>query len=409
VESVRVAVVGGGQAGLTVSRELTERAVEHVVLERGRVGQAWRNRWNSFRLVTPNWAVQLPGGSYTGPDPDGFMARSEIVAFLEAYATSVGVPIREGVEVTAIERRGDAYRLRTTDGELRADVVVLSTGAYQRAHRPAVAADIPSEVPRLDIDDYREPSELPDGRILIVGAGQSGCQIAEELHAAGREVVLSCGRAPWVTRRYGDRDVVWWMIRSGFMDRPLASLPDPSARLWSNPLTSGHGGGHDLHLRSLRAMGVTLVGRLIGVDGHTARFASDLADSVAWGDEWYLMFKRLVIDTATASQLESPMIADPEPFDPSAPDELDLRDVGAVLFAGGFRPDYRSWLPWGDAFDSDGFPLHHDGASTVVPGLYFVGVHFLRTRKSSLLYGVGEDAAIVAGSIEHFSPSTDGV
>jgi putative flavoprotein involved in K+ transport len=399
VESVRVAVVGGGQAGLSVSRELTERGVEHLVLERGRIGQTWRDRWNSFRLITPNWCVQLPGGSYAGPDPDGFMSRADIVAFLERYARSVGTPVREGIGVTAIERAGDAFRLRTTDGDLRADVVVISTGAYQRPHRPRAAEGLTSDILRLDIDEYREPSGLPDGRILIVGAGQSGCQIAEELHEAGREVVLSCGRAPWVTRRYGDQDIVWWAIRSGFMDRPASSLPDPSARLWSNPLTSGHGGGHDLHLRTLHAMGVTLVGRMIGVDDRTARFAPDLADSVAWGDEWYLMFKRLVMDTAKAHDLECPKVADPEPFDPSAPDELDLRSVGAVLFAGGFRPDYRSWLPWRDAFDADGFPLQHEGASTVVPGLYFVGVHFLRKRKSSLLYGVGEDAAIVAESI----------
>ena len=211
--------------------------------------------------------------------------------------------------------------------------------------------------------------------------------------------MLACGRAPWVTRRYGGRDVVWWMVRSGFFDQPLESIPDPAARLWANPLATGHGGGHDLHLRTLRAAGVTLAGRLAAISDHTARFADDLAASVAWGDEKYAMLADLIRATAVREGLEVPEIAEPGPFDASGPDSIDLRDVGVVIFAGGFRPDYRSWLPWDAAFDDAGFPLHVDGASTVVPGLHFVGVHFLRTRKSSLLLGVGEDAAIVADGI----------
>jgi putative flavoprotein involved in K+ transport len=399
VDSVRVAVVGAGQAGLATSRELAQRGIEHVVLERGRIGQTWRGRWTSFCLVTPNWTVQLPGGPYEGSNPDGFMARDEIVAYLEGYARAIDAPVREGVRVTGIERTGARFRLTTSEGALRADRVVLSTGAYPRAHRPAAAAELPPDVPRLDVEGYRDPSSLPDGRVLIVGAGQSGCQIAEELREAGREVVLSCGRAPWVLRRYDGRDFLWWAVRTPFMEESPATLPDPAARLWSNPLTSGHGGGRDLHLRTLRAMEVTLVGRFLGVSGHTARFAPDLGASVAWGDERYLRFKRMIEEAARDNGLAVPAIADPEPFDPTAPEELDLRDVGAVLFAGGFRPDHRSWLPWPEAFDADGFPLHREGASTVVPGLFFVGVHFLRKRKSSLLYGVGEDAAIVAEAI----------
>jgi putative flavoprotein involved in K+ transport len=399
VESVRVVVVGAGQAGLATSHELSERGVEHLVLERGRVGQTWRRRWRSFCLVTPNWSVQLPGGAYEGPEPDAFMTREELVAFFEGYAKGIGAPVREGVEVVAIDRTDDGFEVRTSDGELRAEHVVLATGAYQRPYRPPGAAELPADVVRLDAEGYTSSGELPAGRVLVVGSGQTGCQLAEELHEAGRDVVLACGRAPWVTRRIGDRDVVWWAIRTGFMDERVETLPDPSARLWSNPLATGHGGGHDLHLRTLRRMGVTLVGRFLGASDHTARFAQDLASSVAWGDERYLMFRDLVVRTALAEGLDVPEIADPEPFDATAPEELDLRGVGAVLFTGGFRPDYRSWLPWRSAFDADGFPQHRDGASTIVPGLSFVGVHFLRTRKSSLLFGVGEDAAIVAEAI----------
>jgi hypothetical protein len=192
---------------------------------------------------------------------------------------------------------------------------------------------------------------------------------------------------------------VWWMVATRFFEQPVTALPDASARLWANPTATGHGGGHDLHPRTLRAMGVTLVGRFLGASGGVARFGNDLAASIAWGDERYLLFKDMIATAAVEHGVDVPDIPDPEPFDPAAPDELDLSGVGAVIFAGGFRPDYASWLPWTAAFDGDGFPIQRDGASSVVPNLYFIGVHFLRKRKSSLLYGVGEDAAIVADRI----------
>jgi putative flavoprotein involved in K+ transport len=399
VERVDVAVVGAGQAGLATSHELSARGIEHVVLERGRIGQTWRGRWDSFCLVTPNWSVRLPGGEYAGPDPDGYLPRDEIVSHLEAYAASSAARVRERVDVASIDATGDGFDLGTSDGAIRARRIVLATGAYQRPHRPACAADLPGDLPVIDAEGYTNAGALPDGRVLVVGSGQTGCQLAEELVDAGRDVVLACGRAPWVTRRYGGRDFVWWMVESGFFDQGLETIPDPAARLWSNPLATGHGGGHDLHLRTLRAAGVTLAGHLVAASDHTARFADDLAASVAWGDEKHAMLAGLIRSTAAREGLEVPEIAEPPPFDASAPGSIDLRDVGAVIFAGGFRPDYRAWLPWGDAFDDVGFPLHVDGESTVVPGLHFVGVHFLRTRKSSLLYGVGEDAALVADGI----------
>jgi putative flavoprotein involved in K+ transport len=393
---VPVVVVGAGQAGLAVSRELTELGVEHAVLERGRIGQTWRDRWDSFCLVTPNWTVQLPGHPYDGADPDGFMVRDELVAYLERYAAAVAAPVREGVDVTAIDRAGDGFVLDTSGGELRAHAVVLATGAYQRAHRPAAAATLPPDVLQLDVDGYRSESALPPGRVLVVGSGQSGCQIAEELHEAGRDVVLACGKAPWAPRRFGGRDLLWWAAETGFLSAPVASLPAPGARLAGNILATGHGGGHDLHLRTLRRAGVTLAGRFLGADDHEARFAPDLAETLAWGDARHLEFMGLVRRLVEERSLDDPGVPEPEPMDTTGPERLDLRDVGAVVFTTGFRPDYTSWLPWPEAFDELGFPLHEDGVSTVVPGLAFVGVHFLRTRKSSLLIGVGEDAAVVA-------------
>jgi putative flavoprotein involved in K+ transport len=400
MERVDVAVVGGGQAGLAVSHELTKAGVEHLVLERGRVGQTWRGRWDSFCLVTPNWTVRLPGYHYQGAEPDGFMPKDEIVAYLEGYAASFGAPVREGVEVGALASApGGGFVLETAAGDLQARSVVLATGAYQRPHRPRGAETLPADLPQLDVDSYRNPQALPPGKVLVVGSGQSGAQIAEELFEAGREVVLACGRAPWAPRRLGGRDIVWWVVETGFIEQPVTTLPDPAARLAANVLATGHGGGHDLHLRTLRAMGVTLTGHFLGASDGVARFAADLGASVAWGDERYHQIMDLVRKLVAERRLEPPTIPEPEPFDGRTPERLALDDVGAVIFAGGFRPGYGSWVPWLNAFDDLGFPVHQDGASTVVEGLYFVGVHFLRKRKSSLFFGVGEDAALVARTI----------
>ena len=394
-----MAVVGGGQAGLASSCELTKRGVEHVVLERGRVGQTWRDRWDSFCLVTPNWTVQLPEGRYEGPDPDGYMPRDELVAYIERYAAHVRAPVREGVEVTAIKNDDEGFELETSAGGLHAGQVVLSTGAYQRSHHPRGAETLPPDLMTIDVDAYSNEAALPPGKVLVVGSGQSGCQIAEELHEAGRGVALSCGRAPWVTRRLGGHDIVWWLFNTGFLDQPAEALSDPSERLWANPLATGHGGGHDLHLRTLQNLGVQLVGRFEGATGHTARFMQDLDASIGWGDERHARFMELVRTFAERKGLEVTDFPQVGPLDADSPAELDLDGFGAAIFTAGFRPDYRSWLPWPQAFDGAGFPIHVNGASTVVPGLWFVGVHFLRKRKSSLLLGVGEDAAMVADAI----------
>jgi putative flavoprotein involved in K+ transport len=396
----RVVIVGAGQAGLATSRELTRAGVEHVVLERGRIGATWRGRWDSFCLVTPNWTVRLPGHGYDGDEPDGYMARDEIAAYLERYAAAVRAPVREGVAVAALDRGGDgALVLATSDGAMEADAVVLATGAYQRPHRPAAARALPPDLLQLDVEDYRNPDALPAGPVLVVGSGQSGCQIAEELHQAGRDVFVACGRTPWASRRIGDHDLIWWALETGYLDAPVASLPDPRARLLGNILATGHDGGHDLHLRTLHAMGVTLLGHYLGADGRRARFAPDLAENVAWGDERHRQFMTLVRRLVAQRGLAEPELAEPAPLLCDAYEELDLAGFGAVIFAAGFRPDYGTWVRFPEAFDDLGFPIHDDGASTVVDGLYFVGVHFLRKRKSSLLLGVAEDAEIVARSV----------
>ena len=399
MSDAQVVVIGAGQAGLAVSRELVAAGVDHLVLERKKVGQAWRSRWDSFCLVTPNWTMSLPGFPYDGDDPEGFVLRDEIVRNLERFAHSFRAPVREGVEVQLLESGADGrFRLKTTAGEVEAAIVVLATGAYQRPHRPAAAAALPRTVLAIDAEDYTNPGALPPGRVLVVGSGQTGCQIAEDLHLAGREVFLACGRAPWGPRRIEGRDIVTWLAKTTWFDTPLSSLTSPSARLTANVQLTGRGGGHDRHYRVLQGMGVTLLGHLTDVDGNTARFAPDLLESVAFGDARYRDVRRLMEDQLSAKAIAVPDLPEPPPFHADPPLEVALGDFGAVIFTSGFRPDYARWvrLP---AFDELGFPLAPDGAGTAVPGLYFVGVHFLRTRKSSLIFGVGEDAAIVARSV----------
>ena len=398
-ERIHVAIIGGGQAGLATSHELTRLGVEHVILERSRVGQSWRDRWDSFCLVTPNWSVQLPGHRYRDNDPDGYMHRDEIVDYLEGYAASFGAPVREEVEVTKLELADAGWTLQTSNGEVQARAVVVATGAFQRAHRPSAWESLPSSLLQIDVEDYRNPGALPAGRVLVIGSGQSGCQIAEDLVQGGREVVLACGRAPWLPRRVGQRDIFWWLTESGFMDVPLAALPTPAERLTANPQLTGSHGGHDLNFRTLRAQGVTLVGHFRGARDHVAQFAPDLSESVAFGDQAFREFGGLIRGLAGDLGLSLDDLEEPAPFEAKGPETVDLVGFGAVIFAGGFRPEYGSWVQAPGAFDALGFPIQSDDGRGIMPGLHFVGVHFLRKRKSSLLAGVGEDASVVVRQI----------
>jgi putative flavoprotein involved in K+ transport len=291
--------------------------------------------------------------------------------------------------------RGVGLRVATSEGQLDASAVVVCTGAYQQPHRPPAARGFPESIVVLDATQYRNPDQLPSGRVLVVGSGQTGVQLAEELHLAGKDPVLACGRAPWVPRRVGARDVASVLADAGFFDQPRYALPSPDARLVANFQATGARGGHDLHYRVLQAMGVELTGHLEAVEGGLVRFADDLSQSVAFGDARYHDIQRLVRDRlgTVADQLP-----DPEPFHSTPVTELPVSSFGVVILTSGFRPDYRRWvnLP---VFDDLGFPIVADDLTTAVPGLYFCGVHFLRTRRSSLLFGVGADAALVSVSI----------
>jgi putative flavoprotein involved in K+ transport len=398
---MRTVVIGGGQAGLAVSHELCSLGVEHVVLERHRIGQSWRERWDNFRLVWPNWSLDLPGRPYDGDEPDVFGRREEVIGYLERYAASFDAPLREGVGVTALRTDaaagGAGFTLDTTDGPLEAGAVVVCTGAYPKPFRPAGVGDVPSHVRVIDAREYRNANALGDGKVLVIGSGQSGIQIVEDLRRAGRDVYLSCGRAPAAPRVLGGEDIVLWLLRSGFLEQRVDELPSPMARLVANVQSVGSQDGHDLDYRVLQSMGVPLLGRLNSTDGKRAYFADDLGDSVAFGDARWADLSAFFRAHLPENGHRVPDLPVPPPFSYQPITELDLDDFGTIIVAAGYRPDY-SWIE-APVVDDLGFPLTDDGASTVVPGLFFCGVHFLRKRKSALLPGVGEDAEIVARKV----------
>lgn len=395
---VDVLVAGAGQAGLAVSHELVRAGVDHVVVDRERAGAAWYVRWDSFRLVTPNHTIRLPGGAYDGDDPGGYLTREQVIIHLRRYAATFGAPIREHAGVVALRADDDRFVVETELGRVRARRVVACTGAYTRERRPAVVDELARHLPVIGATSYRSPDSVPDGRILVIGGGQTAGQIAEELLLAGREVVLSAGRAPAMPRRIGGRDGIDWLIDAQFFEQTPADLPSPAARLAPNPLVTGRAGGHDLNLRTLSGMGAHLMGHVLGVDGRRLVVADDLAASVASGDEGWAVICGLI--ERTAERLGTPL---PEvPLMPRAGIPVfpapSIDDLSAVVVACGFRPDYR-WIDIPGVVDEFGLPLQRDGASTRAPGLYFVGVPWMRTRKSPLLLGVGEDAEIVAAQL----------
>ncbi|WP_020145033.1 NAD(P)/FAD-dependent oxidoreductase [Terracoccus sp. 273MFTsu3.1] len=397
-EEIDVVVVGAGQAGLATSHELDQRGVEHVVLEASVPGSSWLGRWDSFTLVGPNHTVRLPGAAYDGDDPGGFMTRTEVAGHLQAYAGRLG-RVREGVPVHGLWRRDGAFELRTDADTIRSRIVVVATGAYQQPLRPTAVAGLSPDVTCVDVLGYRNPGALPNGAVLVVGSGQSACQIAEELALSGRDVVMACGRAPWFLRRVGGRDLFEWLLDSSFYEQTPDQLPSPAARHGANVQATGAGGGHDLHYRTLAVLGVRLVGHLVDIDGHTARFAPDLPEVIAAGDAGFAFVRDTILAGCRDRGVTPPEIPEPGPLDTSAPTELDLRGFGAVVMATGFRSRYTEWVDVPGLVDEQGFPVHVDGESVVAPDLHFVGVHFLRRRRSSLLFGVGDDAAATATRI----------
>jgi putative flavoprotein involved in K+ transport len=417
-----VVVVGGGQAGLSMSHCLTHRGVEHIVLERARVGHEWRNRrWDSFCLVTPNWQCQLPGFPYAGDKPDGFMGRDEIVRYLEDYAKSFNPPVLEGVAATRLRRdRKGRYLVATHRGELIADQVVLATGPYQVPLIPRLAEALPEGLHQLHSSGYRNPEQLPPGEVLVVGTGQSGCQIAEDLHLAGRRVHLAVGSAPRVARFYRGRDVVAWLDAAGYYRKAVSEFADADAmRFRVNHYVTGRDGGRDIDLRALAREGMRLYGRLTGVSragvsragvsGATVRFAPDLEQNLDHADAVAESIK----DAIDRYLDDHGIDAVPEPrYTPvwrpkRQPTQLDLGRAGitSVIWSTGFGRDDR-WIEV-PIFDGRGYPTHDRGV-TASPGLYVLGLPWQHTWGSGRLSGVAQDAEYLAERITtgaHLGPA----
>lgn len=398
-QSHDVVVVGAGQAGLSISHELTRGGREHVILERGAAAQSWRDRWDSFSLVLPNWTIRLAGASYEGPDPHGFMRRDAIVEWLSAYASSFDAPVRAGVDVRSVEPAAGGFALDTSAGPIHAREVVIATGGMPLPYRPAAVTQLPAGIAVLTSAEYRNPAALPPGDVLVIGSGQSGCQIAEELHQAGRRVYLSCGKTGWTPRRVGGRDVIEWLVDTPLFNQTVADLPSPMARLAGNPQTTGRDGGYDLNFRTLQAQGVVLTGHLMAIEDGRACFAADLEDSVAFGDARYRDMRQLIGKVAIEQGVPVPTLPDPPAFVADAPGRIELAPVGCVIVCAGYRPGYAGWVRVPDAFDDMGFPLQVDGTSTVHRRLHFMGGQFQRTRSSASLYGVGDDAGVLASTL----------
>jgi putative flavoprotein involved in K+ transport len=399
-----VAVVGAGQAGLAMSYCLKQRGVVHVVLERERIAHTWRTqRWDSFCLVTPNWQCRLPGFPYAGDDPFGFMLKDDIVRYIEDYAASFGPPVREGVEVQRVRAlpAASGFLLETSAGPLGARSIVIAAGAYHAPRIPRFAERLPADVVQLHSSQYRNPAALPAGAVLVVGTGQSGCQIAEDLHLAGRRVHLCTGSAPRVARRYRGKDVVEWLDMMGYYDLPVERHPlGEGVRRNANHYVTGRDGGRDIDLRRFAREGMRLYGRLLEVRGSDLTCGDDLRANLDRADGVMENIKTTIdgwIAEHAIAAPEEPRYAPVWEPDTSAT-ALDLRHSGitSVIWSLGFITDYR-WIEL-PAFDGRGYPVHTRGVTTV-PGLYVLGLPWLYAWGSGRFSGLARDAHYLAEHI----------
>jgi putative flavoprotein involved in K+ transport len=408
-----VAVIGAGHCGLAMSRRLADRGIDHVVLERAEVANSWRTeRWDSLRLLTPNWMTRLPGHTYQGDDPDGFMTAAEVADMIAGYGKAGGSPVLTNTTVTAVRPADAGFVVDTDQGSWQAQAVVLASGACNVAAIPAVAEALPAGITSLSLMDYRRPEDLPDGGVLVVGAAASGVQIAAELQRSGRPVTVAVGEHVRMPRDYRGRDILWWMDAAGVLDEGYREVLDVvRARSLPSMQLVGTEQRTTMDLNALSQAGVRLIGKLGAIRDGVALFSGSLPNVCTLADLKLVRLLDLIDEWADAEGLdatgkgarpEATRVPDPPPLD------LDLRSgqIRTILWATGYRPDY-SWLDF-PVLDRKGRIRHDGGVVTEVPGLYLMGMPFLRRRKSSLIDGAAADSAELAAHLDGFlagSPS----
>ncbi|HEX4432464.1 MAG TPA: NAD(P)-binding domain-containing protein [Frankiaceae bacterium] len=404
-------IIGAGHAGLAMSRRLTERSIDHVVLERGEVANSWQTqRWDSLRLLTPNWLNRLPGQRYSGEDPDGFSSMPEVVAYLRAYADRIDAPVQSGVTVTQVARTGTGYEVHTDWGVWRCETVVLASGAANLANVPAFAAGFPASVVQLTPLTYRSPAGLDERPVLIVGGSATGVQLADEIQRSGRRVTLAVGEHVRMPREYRGRDIFWWLEWAGVLDERHDEVDDlVRARHVPSPQLIGSPEHRSIDLTTLRQSGVEITGRVGAVRDGVALCSGGLANVCRLAD---LKLNRLLHRFDSWAHRNGIGVVDaPEQFAPTilkAPSTLEIdlrrRDIGTVIWATGFRPDY-SWLDV-PVLDRRRRIRHDGGVVTQAPGLYVLGGNLLRTRRSSYLAGAEADTAAIADQLHDHLPTS---
>ncbi|MDQ1737879.1 MAG: putative flavoprotein involved in transport [Pseudonocardiales bacterium] len=397
-----VVIIGAGQAGLSLSRLLTEEGVDHVLLERETTAHEWRTgRWDNFTLVTPNWQCQLPGWSYSADDPNGFMNREQVHTFVTDYAKSFDAPVVEGVEVVGLSQTEDGYALSTSAGALTADRVVIATGGYHTPIIPPFADQLPTDIRQLHSSEYRNSGDLPAGAVLVVGSGQSGAQIAEDLHLDGRQVHLALGGAPRCARFYRGKDCIEWLHDMGIYDIPVTKHAGGLAKREStNHYMTGRDGGRDIDLRVFATQGMELYGRLTGATSAELYFAPTLAESLDRADAVMDSIKNDIDAYIARAGIDAPSEPRYAPIwqPPVEPATLDLEKAGitSIVWSIGYRADY-SWVNVG-VFDGQGHPAHQRGVSPA-SGLYFLGLPWLYSWGSGRFAGIERDARFLADQI----------
>ncbi len=399
---VTTLIVGAGQAGMSASYYLCQAGIDHVMLERYKRFHAWKeDRWDSFCLVTPNWQCKLPGFPYRGADPTGFMVKDEIIEYVEGFCDSFNAPLHEGVTVTRVSKTNGIFEVDTDQGFWSADTVIVASGGYDRPITPHFASKLDPGIMQIHSKAYRRPSDIPDGTCLVVGTGQSGVQMMEDLSIAGRDVRLAVGPAPRSPRWYRGRDATDWLYQMGYYDITIADQPDPkSTEAKTNHYMSGRDGGHEIDLRRFALQGLKLYGSVADMDGTTIRFLPDLEDNLDSADKSYVGIRTMIDDFIAREGIDAPV---EPPFEkvwyPNAEiTEIDAAATGitSILWCIGFRPNY-DWLQV-DCLDAHGRPVHTRGVCDQA-GIFFLGLGWLHTWGSGRFLGVAADAAHVARTI----------